>query len=313
MLCIGMLFKTADTRFHSPESKNNISVARRVSQGAVFSIMSAIEQRSVIKFLTRKGVSPNEIAQRLTSVYGSSSLKISAVKRWSQLFRLGRESVEDEERSGRPSEGTSQENIDLVEHIVLDDRRLKVKEIAKLSNLSETTVWRIVHDHLNMSKVSARWVPSNLSAVQKQRRAQISQQFLNLCGDNPDSILSRIVTGDETWVHLYDPESKMESMEWRKPGEAPPRKFKVRPSAGKVMATIFWDQRGIIMIDYLQKGSTITGEYYAEVLKQLRAEIVKKMRGLLASKVLLLQDNAPAHTSKIAMSTVIECGFEART
>jgi len=70
---------------------------------------------------------------------------------------VGRESVEDEEiRSGRQLEGTSQENIDLVEHTVLDDRRLKVKEVAKCSNLSETTVWRIIHDHLHMSKVSTR-------------------------------------------------------------------------------------------------------------------------------------------------------------
>ena len=53
---------------------------------------------------------------------------------------------------------------------------------------------------------------------------------------------------------------------WIRPGESAPKKAKTVPSAGKVMATIFWDSHGIILIDYLQKGKTITGEYYASLL-----------------------------------------------
>lgn len=117
--------------------------------------------------MTREAVHPMEIPKRILWVYGASSLNISAVKIWSPLFRLGRESREDEERSGRPPKGTSQGNMDLVEQVVLDDHRLKVKEIAKLANLSETTVWRIIHDQFHVSKVSARWGPRNLSAIQR--------------------------------------------------------------------------------------------------------------------------------------------------
>ena len=68
------------------------------------------------------------------------------------------------------------------------------------------------------------------------------------------------------------------------------------------MASIFWDCQGIIMVDYLEEGRAINGDYYAEVLRRLRQEIVKKRRGKLTRGVLLLQDNAPAHTSQVAMT-----------
>lgn len=272
--------------------------------------MSLIEQRSVIKFLTREGESANEIQNRLANVYGPTALKISAVKKWSQLFRLGRESVEDDPRPGSTVHVLTQDKIEEVRRVVLDDRRLKKKEIAKICKISETSVLKVLHEHLGMNKVCARWVPKNLSAVQKADRVTACREFLNLCGNDPDDIISRLVTGDETWVHMYDPESKMESMEWRTSDEGAPKKFKVQSSAGKVMATIFWDCKGILLIDYLEKGKTVTGEYYANVLKQLREAIKEKRRGKLASKVLLLHDNAPAHGSRIGVAALAECGFE---
>ena len=47
-------------------------------------------------------------------------------------------------------------------------------------------------------------------------------------------------------------------------------------SARKVMASIFWDSQGVIMVDYLQEGHTINDAYYAEKLRWLSQEIVKK-------------------------------------
>ena len=61
------------------------------------------------------------------------------------------------------------------------------------------------------------------------------------------------------------------------------------------MATVFWDSKGIILIDYKPAGTSVTGEYYASVIKQLRVGIKEKQRGKLAAGVLLLHDNAPVH------------------
>ena len=55
------------------------------------------------------------------------------------------------------------------------------------------------------------------------------------------------------------------------------------------MATVFWDSKGIILIDYKPAGTSVTGEYYANVIKQLRVAIKEKRRGKLAAGVLLFQ------------------------
>jgi len=49
-----------------------------------------------------------------------------------------------------------------------------------------------------------------------------------------------------------------------------PKKIRVQKSAGKVVASIFWDQDGILPIDYLPKGQTINAEYYSSLLVQLK-------------------------------------------
>ena len=86
-----------------------------------------------------------------------------------------------------------------------------------------------------------------------------------------DDFLLRLVTVDETWVHYYEPENKAQSRQW-----VGPKKFKTQPSAGKVMATVFWDAKGVIMLDFLPKRSTLTGVYYANLLDQLRTAIREK-------------------------------------
>jgi len=69
--------------------------------------------------------------------------------------------------------------------------------------------------------------------------------------------LSRIVTGDETWAHHYEPETKRQSMEWHHPQSPRKEKFKTTPSAGKVMITVFWDVDGVILVDMMARGETL--------------------------------------------------------
>lgn len=232
------------------------------------------------------------------------------IYKWNSLFKQGRESIEDDNRPGRPIEATTSDIIEKVEKLVLEDTRLKKKQLAEMVGVSSTTILNILHDHLDMSKVSARWVPRMLSAVQKKQRVECSREFLDLCSDDKEEILNRIVTGDETWVHHYEPESKQESMQWQKKGGAPPKKFKVSQSAGKIMATVFWDSEGILLIDYKEKGLNITGGYYATLLVKLKDAIKEKRRGKWTRGVLLLHDNAPVHKSHVAMAALRNCGYE---
>ena len=96
-------------------------------------------------------------------------------------------------------------------------------------------------------------------------------------------------TMDETWVHHFTPETIKLSKQWTEMGESVPKKAHTVPSAGKVLASISCDARGILFIDL--KRNTINSEYYANLLRHLTDEINKKR--ILEKKVLCHQDHTP--------------------
>jgi len=99
-------------------------------------------------------------------------------------------------------------------------------------------------------------------------------------------------------------------MAWKHVSSPPPTKFCVVTSARKVMATVFWDADGIVLVDYLEHGSTITGPYYTDQVGQVREALKEKRRRKLRRGVLFHQDNAPAHTSSPALAAIRNAGFE---
>ena len=149
-----------------------------------------------------------------------------------------------------------------VRDLVYSDRRIKVEEIANTLHISHGSVSTILHDRLGMRKLSARWVPKSLSDEQMATRASVCSALLKRFRSKEDEFLSIMVTVDEPWVHYYEPENKAQSRQWVGPGTPRPKKFKTQPSAGKVMATVFWDAQGVIMLDFLANKSIITSAYY---------------------------------------------------
>lgn len=268
------------------------------------------EQRAVIKFLTAEGSNAMEIHSRLVVVYGNDSPAYSTVAKWNAEFRRGRTSLEDDPRCGRPVETVTEDVCAAVETMVMTDRRMKTREIGHALGISKGSVNLILHEKLGLSKVCARWVPRFLTPIHRSDRVDISQENLHRIQADPDNFYSRCVTGDETWLRHFDPESKQESMQWKHAQSPPPRKFRTQASAGKVMATIFWDAKGVIHIDYMPHKTTITGQYYADLLMRLRKSIKEKRRGMLSQGVLLLHDNAPAHTAKVAQAALHSAGFQ---
>ena len=69
------------------------------------------------------------------------------------------------------------------------------------------------------------------------------------------------------------------------------------------VATVFWDSHGIIFINYLKK-ETKTGMNYVSLIDKLKVEIMKKRPHFMKKKVLFHQDNAPPHTSMVAMAKI---------
>jgi len=139
-----------------------------------------------------------------------------------------------------------------------------------------------------MRKLYANWVPKCLNADQERQLFQSSEQLLKFFQRDPNDFLSRLVTMDETWLYHYDLETKQQSMEWRHSGSPCPKKFQVQKSAGKVLTSIFWDQDGILLIDYLPKDQTINDEYYSSLLVQLKDILKEKCHRKVHQGVLVL-------------------------
>ena len=162
----------------------------------------------------------------------------------------------------------------------------------------------IVHDKLHFNKVSARWVPHQLIAELKDRCVDACEELFHCLQVEGDGFLGRIVTGDETWVHYHQPETKRASKEWCHSSSRKPKKFRTQPSTGKVMLTLFQDEKGVILEHYMDKGATVTSVTYENLLKnQLRPAIRSTRRGLLTSGALLLNDNARPHTAHSTVAT----------
>lgn len=118
------------------------------------------------------------------------------------------------------------------------------------------------------------------------KRMGASLKFLTQYDKDGDRFLDRIVTGDETWVSYKTPENKRQSMEWHRANSpSKPKKEKPLLQTRKVMATVFWDRKGLIHVDFMARGATINSESYCETLQRLRRAIQNKRRGMLSEKV----------------------------
>jgi len=123
--------------------------------------------------------------------------------------------------------------------MVLDDRRIKMREIAETIDISKERVGYILHEEMDMKKLCTRWVSRLLTADQKCTRMKVSEQCLERFNKNKTDFVHQFITMDEAWIHHYTPESKQQSKQWTEAGCSAPKKTRSVPSAGKVMASVF--------------------------------------------------------------------------
>lgn len=261
-------------------------------------------QRAILAFLTFEGSSPTEIHIRLKSQLKEAALSRTQVFSWAKQFKEGRRSIGDEERAGRPVEAASEAAIRDVQRMLTDNRRCTVSEMVTNLGLTRGTVHRILKTHLELSKLSARWVPRLLTFDQKIRRKECSQENLQLIREEGDDFWARLITTDETWLPFFTPDTKEGSKEWLKKGATPPLKAKTSPMHRKIMMTAFWDEDGIIHIDFLPDGETINSDYYCRVLEDVHHHLRQRRRGKKSRGILLHQDNARPHTARRTMEKI---------
>ncbi|GFR78159.1 transposase [Elysia marginata] len=94
----------------------------------------------------------------------------------------------------------------------------------------------------------------------KAQRKDMFTQLIKRYNAEREAFLQCILTGDESWVHHYDPECKTRSIEYRHITSPNPIKFKVFASARKVLFTVFWDIKGVVNMGFLEQVQTANSD-----------------------------------------------------
>ena len=181
------------------------------------------EQRFAVKFSVKLGKSTTETVSMLNTAYDDVAMKRAKYFRWHKRFKNGRLSVEDDERSGRPSTSTDDLHIDEINTLVRANRSLTVRELAEEYGISVGSCHHILAEELKMHCVAAKFVPRLMTSDQQAHRVQVWQDLLDH-SENDKEFLSKIKTGDESWVYGYDEETKVQSSQWTSKTSLRPKK-----------------------------------------------------------------------------------------
>jgi len=208
------------------------------------------EQRCAIKFCVKLGETGLATINKLKQAYGEHALSKSQVFKWYKAFSEGHESIKNEPRSGRPSTSKTNNNVENVRALVRSDRRLTARMIHQ-----------ILTQELAMRKLCAKVVPKNLTIEQKDNRKDVCLHLLErIQGDR--NFLKKVITGDETWIFQYGPETKRQSQEWHTSAAPHPKKARMSKSKIKSMLICFFDSQGIVHTEFVPQGKTVNQFYY---------------------------------------------------
>jgi len=145
--------------------------------------------------------------------FGDQSLSRSQVFQWHARFKAGRTSVDVDEHTGRPTSCTTPETVAQIQEIIRQDRHRTIRDIAEEVDVGYGTCQRVLMEELGMQRVAAKFVPRILTADQMQQRVSVCTELRQLASDD-EMFLSRVITGDESWVYGYDPKTKRQSSQW---------------------------------------------------------------------------------------------------
>ena len=237
-------------------------------------------------FLFDSGQKAAEAHRQLVQTYGQEAPHYNTCASWFQRFKAGDRSMEDKDRSGRPTDVNREELLAAVQ----DNRRISSRQIAAHIGCSKSAVAEILRD-LGFHKKFGQWIPHHLTPDQREQRISICYSHLL----NPiNDYLRQIITGDEKW-------DSMPIIPVNDNGSGMAKNQKSRWKLRKVMLCIFWDMEGILFWELLPPNTTVTAQVFCEQLEKLRQAKQQKRPNWAKEKsaVRLLVDNARPHIAKI--------------
>ena len=180
------------------------------------------EQMVCIKFGVRLGKTGSETFEMLKQAFGDSCMShIRTFERFGH-FKNGRNSTANDVRSGWPSTATTPSKVEQVRAAVNQESHLTIHDLCAEVGIGYGSCQRILTEQLNMHRTAAKFVPRVLTQDQKDRRVAICQELKETMINVPTLILN-VITGDESIVYAYDPETTLQSSEWKIPGSPRPK------------------------------------------------------------------------------------------
>jgi [histone H3]-lysine36 N-dimethyltransferase SETMAR len=253
------------------------------------------------------GLNEKDCFKRICQAFPSSHPSFATIFRWFREFKREKVDFEDDKRSGRPSTASSKENVEKLRVILREDPHATYQYIEKSLNIGSAAVFKLLHEELKVRKLCSRWVPHELTEDQMKQRVSWCQEMLQKFASGTSKQLYDVVTGDETWIYQFDPQTKRQSSVWVFENEEPPTKVKRPRSVGKRMVATFFSKTGHVATVTLEEGKTVTANWYTQICLPEVIKNLKERRPRTGTRgILLHHDNAPAHKASKTMDFLKE-------
>ncbi|CAH2014203.1 unnamed protein product [Acanthoscelides obtectus] len=215
--------------------------------------------RAIIYYNFQRQLSRQECLAELLSIFGNEAPHQSTISRWYGEFKRGRVSLSDDPRVGAPKTAATQENVNAVRKLIIEERHVTYRESEASLKISKT-------------KLVSRWIPHLLTEEQKAARVNWCQKTLDrFISENSKNVYS-IVSGDESWIYsvwVFQGEEKLTIA------------IRSRSVSKKMVATF---QR------------TVTVDWYTTICLP---KVITELRKINAERrIILHQDNASSHTAQ---------------
>ena len=134
--------------------------------------------------------------------------------------------LQDRPRSGRPATATSPGMLQRADDIIHADSALQVGNWPYSFQSAMEVQWKLLMLWDVRRYARDGFLEVSQPSTDIKGKPSICSELLERFDAEGEAFLSRIVTGDETWAHHYQPEMKRQSIEWHHPQS--PRKKEVQ-------------------------------------------------------------------------------------
>ena len=142
-----------------------------------------------------------------------------------------------------------------------------------------------------------------LTEEQNTQRLKCARELLKTYKGCNSWVISNLLTGDETWVHMFEPQRRADNKQWKRKDQKRQCIAKRTISSKKMLYAIFFDSSRPVVQVPCPSGHTVAGRFYKNsVLKKVKEFYNKKRPSKGWSGVHLLHDNAPSHKCVVVKS-----------